>query len=728
MIQNLYQELKRRNVLRVAAAYVLMAWLALQATDVLASLLELPSWVGRAVLLLLLIGFVVALVLSWIYELTPEGVKLEKDVDRSSSVTSQTGRKLDVVIIGVLATVVIFLVLDKFVLSERAGTEAPPEALVTTASIAVLPFANMSSDQENEYFADGLSEELLNVLAQIDGLLVAGRTSSFHFKGKNEDLRLIGEQLGVGHILEGSVRKSGDSVRITAQLIKADDGFHLWSETYDRRLDDIFRIQDEIAESVAVALRTRLLGEDESVVEAQANISPNAYARFIAARSRIAEGGHEDLVNARTALEEIIDEAPDYAPAYAALAIASLEQWRGPRTIPATEARGIAREAMERALELSPDDDYVVTAHGVYLSELVENASDAGLRRVNDVFRRAIELNPENVEAMYYLAFNLRYLEEYEETLDLLDRALRIDPLDTSARSLRIWALIENGRFEEAIAYIDETLRLFPEELGFYFRGVQAEYTRGRPDRALAWLYALNAKGAGSPFMTQREYELATSLGFAEGADQALEALRSADDISAELFEAARARDAEEGLRVVRRGIEDDGWANWEVEHFFTAIMADECDAAFESRFAGRVLREWSEGNPRVDSTNDNRATWTALCMRRKGQDELADALLRATLDYAAPRPGRFDDPGLRRGRIAAYAMLGEKEQSIAEFQAYYDAGFGALPLIPYEADPRYVTVAGEPEFQRIVEAVKARNLRRLERMIDSDFSLDTPL
>ena len=299
---------------------------------------------------------------------------------------------------------------------------------------------------------------------------------------------------------------------------------------------------------------------------------------------------------------------------------------------------------------------------------------------------------------------------------------------DTSARSLRIWALIENGRFEEAIAYIDETLRLFPEELDFYFRGVQAEYVRGRPDRALAWLYALNAKGAGNTFLTQREYELATSLGYTEGADQALEALRSAGGISAELFEAARALDAEEGLRVVRRGIEQDGWADWEVEHFFTAIMADECDAAFESRFAGRVLREWSEGNPRVDSTNDNRATWTALCMRRNGQDKLADALLRATLDYAAPRPGRFDDPGLRSRRMAAYAMLGEKEQSIAEFQAYYDAGFGALPSLPFDADPRYVSVAGEAEFQRIVQAIKARNLRRLERMIDSDFSLDTPL
>jgi TolB-like protein len=727
MFRDFYAELKRRNVFRVAAAYVLVAWLTLQATDVLMSLLELPGWVGRFVLLMLVIGFVLAVLLSWVYELTPEGVKREEDVDRSASVTQQTGRKLDFVIIGVLGAAVAYFVVDKFFLATVVGpADEPATAEIAAAqSIAVLPFANMSSDEENEFFADGLTEELLNVLAKIDGLLVTGRTSSFYFKDKNEDLRLIGRQLGVAHILEGSVRKSGPSVRITAQLIKADDGFHLWSETYDRRLDDIFAIQDEIASAVAAALRTRLLGEDESVVEAQAEIAPEIYARFIAAKSRSIEGGRENLVASHEALEKIVQEAPDYAPAHAALAITALQRWRRTRTISATDARAIARNAVEQALELAPDNDYVLTAYGVYLSELVENATDAGLRRVNEVFRRALEINPENVEAMWFLAFNLRYMEEYDEAIELLDRALRIDPLDRGARNIRIWALTENGRIDEAIEYAMQSREIFPDELEFYFLAGLAETGRGRPDRALAWIRKLEAGGEGAP---TRKYALARQVGYQQGAEEAMAALRSDGNAYADIFEAGEARDYARALTLVEEAIERDGWAEWEVELFFAAILAGRCGDAFESRFAARLWREWSEGDPAVDSTNDNRAIWTAFCLHQRGEEDQAEKLLRAALDYAQPRPGRFDDPILRARRITALAMLGDRKRSIEEWQAYYDAGFGTLSIVPYEDHPGFDLIVEDPEFQRILSDIEARNSRRLERMIANDWSVDTPL
>jgi TolB-like protein len=213
------------------------------------------------VTVLVLIGFPLALIVAWAFELTPEGIKREAEVDRTDSITRVTGRKFDFAIIGLLAVAVVYFAVDKFILEVEPEQTEVTAALVLSAqpiaqekSIAVLPFVNMSPDPDNEYFSDGLSEEILNRLAQVPNLRVAGRTSSFQFKGENRDLREIGERLGVAHVLEGSVRRQGNQVRITAQLIASSDGSHLWSQTYDRTLDDVFVIQDEIAEEVVGAL------------------------------------------------------------------------------------------------------------------------------------------------------------------------------------------------------------------------------------------------------------------------------------------------------------------------------------------------------------------------------------------------------------------------------------------------------------------------------------------
>jgi TolB-like protein len=262
-----FEELKRRNVFRVAIAYIVVVWLVLQVADVVLPTFRTPEWVMPAFTFLLALGFPIALIFAWAFELTPEGIRPEKEVDRSESITHVTGRKFDFVIIGVLILAVAFLAYDKFVI-EPAHEASPGTADITDdevvgtdtpeLSVAVLPFVNMSAEPEQEYFSDGISEELLNQLTKIRGLQVAGRTSSFAFKGKNEDLRSIADQLNVAHILEGSVRKAGNRVRITAQLVKASDGYHLWSETYDRELTDIFGIQEETAKAVASALSVTL--------------------------------------------------------------------------------------------------------------------------------------------------------------------------------------------------------------------------------------------------------------------------------------------------------------------------------------------------------------------------------------------------------------------------------------------------------------------------------------
>ena len=295
---NFIGELKRRNVFKVGAAYVVVAWIMAQITDVFLENFGAPEWVIKTVLLLLIIGFPLVLLFAWAFEMTPEGIKKEKDIDRSESITTQTGRKLDFTIIALMALALGYFAIDKFILMPalnrdkvESTAEAPEPAAVETVSnksIAVLPFVNMSDDTANEYFSDGISEEILNSLAKVKDLKVAGRTSSFAFKGQNQDLRQIGQTLGVEHILEGSVRKAGTKVRITAQLIQVDDGFHLWSESYDRELTDIFAIQDEIATAILEQLKAHLIGVELPVLNT-ARTDSQAYEFYLLAKQRMYE-------------------------------------------------------------------------------------------------------------------------------------------------------------------------------------------------------------------------------------------------------------------------------------------------------------------------------------------------------------------------------------------------------------------------------------------------------
>ena len=267
--RNFFSELKRRNVYKVAVAYLVASWALAQGLSQLLPIFDIPIWVVRLVVLLLIIGFPVAIVLSWAFEITPEGIKRAEDVTPNESITHKTGRKLIGITIA-LAVIAAGLFAFQFLrpklakMSDAAATSAPPIASIVGSnvdqkSVAVLAFANLSDEKGNESFADSVSEELLNVLAKVPGLKVTARTSAFHFKGKDTPIPEIARQLGVAYVVEGSVRRSADKVRITAQLIKAADGFHVWSDTFTRELKDIFAVQDEIAGLVAQNLELKLV-------------------------------------------------------------------------------------------------------------------------------------------------------------------------------------------------------------------------------------------------------------------------------------------------------------------------------------------------------------------------------------------------------------------------------------------------------------------------------------
>src|SRR5713101_100780 len=287
-IDSFFAELKRRNVIRVAGLYLVGAWLVVQVAGTVLPMFGAPSWALRALIVTLALGFIPAVIFSWVFQLTPEGLKREEDVAPEHSITPQTGRRMDRMIIVVLVLALGYFAFDKFALTPRReaallASAAPNESrsVINAKSIAVLPFENRSRDPDNSYFADGIQDEILTRLAKIADLKVISRTSTQHYKSAPENLREIASQLGVAHIVEGSVQKSGDSVRVNVQLIKAANDSHLWADTFDRKLTDIFSVESEVARAIADQLRVHLTGREEQVIAARPTDNPDAYDAYL---------------------------------------------------------------------------------------------------------------------------------------------------------------------------------------------------------------------------------------------------------------------------------------------------------------------------------------------------------------------------------------------------------------------------------------------------------------
>jgi TolB-like protein len=443
----LFEDLRRRKVFRVGAAYGIVSWLLVEVASVVLPTFNAPEWVMQVLVVMAVLGFPVALVLAWAFEITPEGIKRDRDAPPADFAGDLTGRKLDFAIIALLVVAVSFLVIHGYLLEDET-----PQAPATSAqfrasepparkkSIAVLPFVNMSSDPEQEYFSDGLAEEILSLLARVPGLKVIGRTSSFAFKGTNQDLRTIAETLDVSTVLEGSVRKSGDRLRIVAQLISAEDGSHIWSESFDRTLTDVFDVQDSVAASIIDALQIHL---GEAPTRGRPTENSNAYALFLQARAAL------NKLEAQTAIRlllKAIELDPTFAEAYEQLAFSF---WWQAEAMDAAEAQTRMHDAAAQALAINPG---LLVAQALFEASRID---DYSFLREIEAFERVLREEPNHGGAADALIYELQQAGYFQEALGIAKRFVDLDPLSPLAHYAWYQALKSTGRRHEALASLE---------------------------------------------------------------------------------------------------------------------------------------------------------------------------------------------------------------------------------------------------------------------------------
>jgi len=515
---SLIQELKRRNVIRIGALYLVSAWILLQLTDVLSSLLSVPESAGSIVVMLLVLGFFPVLIFAWVYEMTPEGLKREVDVDRSQSATPETGKKINTVIVVLLVIAIGGLIADRLmpettVVEDVVVTESV-EAPIDNLSIAVLPFADLPPGADQEYFSDVIAAEILNVLVRIEGLKVASRTTSWGFKGQEAlGIPFIAEKMSVRHVLEGSVRKSGDTVRITAQLIDADTDLHLWSETYDRTLtaESVFEVQDDIAEAIVEQLGIIMEGDAVAPSHAADTKNISAYELYLEAWQLFVE--RRSLVRAIDLFEQAVATDPNFARAWAGLAaIYNVAPGWG---ITDRDYKTLAGEAAETAIRLNPE---LSLPHAV-LAMTLGSEWPIDFEQSLALFDEALVRDPKITTT--YLWRMILYLE-----LGYFDRAeqdglqcLDIDPAYDICRSFLALAALFSGDVERALEIHETAVRR-----GFFgnidpFLHVYAATGRGRT--ALIAFAAHNA-GRGINKATDYEYRALTDPGFDYEAEKSL--------------------------------------------------------------------------------------------------------------------------------------------------------------------------------------------------------------
>ncbi len=699
----------------MAGLYLVGAWLVVQVVDILLPMFGVADWVARGVVLLLAIGFLPALIFAWVFELTPEGLKRDDEVPLEQSIAPRTAKRMDRMIVAGLLVVIVLMAAERLwprgeaaiaVVattpgSSRGGAGSPPGA-----SIAVLPLANLSGDPSQDYFSDGMSEELLDGLSKVPGLRVAARTSAFQFKGRNIDIHEIAGRLNVATVLEGSLRKSGNRIRITTQLIDGGTGFHLWSETYDRELDDIFAVQDEISAKVVEQLRAKLGLEDAGLQPTPTRVTnAEAYDAYLRGREALRNRSPETVAQGLVDLQRATELDPGYAPAWASLAEAifhSRQASTGVGEMSIDEAIARGRAALAEARRLNPELADVHAVEGLF-----QQYFDGDISAAMIAVDAAIARNPNHAQALFSRADLLNRFGRYRESLEQSLALAHIDPFYERNNRAIVRALAMFGRMAEATPHIE---RMSREPTRSRFRELRHSFT-GEWDLASLANVTSSKELMGWFGGRQVIAEHLIMLGLFNEAAVAAPAEEQdlAPAARGDWLEAIEAFDApgfaglyknRDQFPFFRRG-----------HYLFRAGRIKDSIEQFS-----RVKHVWPHGLADDVAYDSPRRIWYALALREVGRAEDAAQVEDVTrADVAAARRDGINTPlvDLLSAELALWD--GKPEEALA----LLPRGLRADPFLPsIEGDPAYAAVRDRAEFKRAVAAERARRSEMRTRFL----------
>ncbi len=726
---SLIEELKRRNVLRVAATYAVIAWIIIEAGSVLLPTFGASESVFQTYVIVVVAGFLVSMVVAWVFEVTPEGVKLEKNVDHSESITPTTRRRLDFIFVGLLV-IALGISVTLNVTGMRNANVAPPAAVVDRSSIAVLPFTSRSTDPQNQLFADGIHDDLLTRLANVSALKVISRTSVMEYRDTTKNLREIGEELGVGVVLEGAVQRVGDSVRINAQLIDATTDEHIWAKSYDRQLSmaNLFAIQSEISAEIAWAMSAALTDEEQLRLANIPTDSLAAYNLYTQGRDNLYKRLLDTMQKAREQFEAAIALDPDYAEAYNGLAESVLLLLNNHQAISANEAFDIAEVAVNKALSLNPDLADAHATLGLLKSMMWQvNRSGPGLEEAAASFVTALDLNPNNASAYMWFASARATQQRIEEAIELYHESLRVDPLGKIPYANLPGMYAQRGQNEEALKLYVKAVEIHPDwptayqNLAFHLNGL------GRLDEAVAW--AVKGKElsvdpiAGSPiifaYIEFGEYEKIPAV-FSD-----VTAGHPMYEIGLSMEKALRA-DYDGAARVMEDTIE--GGENPRriqlalVTTF--SMLAGDFDKA--RKYSELLNPEFAaDAELQVDAFTVANLVSYSYILQNQGENRRANELLDMALSVVQtlPRMG-LNGHGIRDVQILA--LQGKTLAALAALRDAIDEGFRGTVASngwPMVVDPYLNSLRDQPGFQALVGELDDAMTKMRQRVTESEQS-----
>ncbi|MDX1404774.1 MAG: tetratricopeptide repeat protein [Woeseiaceae bacterium] len=723
-MSKLFEELKRRNVFRVGVAYVVAAWLVLQVLDLVLENIDAPAWIMQMTMIIMALGLPIVLGFAWAFEITPEGVKLERDVDRSKSITPQTGRRLDRLIIVILAAAVGILLVDRFVFEPSTSPNevvAQPQSGGSRPSIAVLPFVNRSNAADDAFFVDGIHDDILTHLAKISSLKVISRTSVMQYRDTQKPIREIGDELNVATIMEGSVQRAGNRVRINVQLIDAETDEHLWAEIYDRALtaSNIFDIQTEMATAIAGELRANLTSEEEKRLAAKPTENLEAYEAYLIGRQRMSSRAVADIADAKAWFLKAINLDPDFALAYVGVADAiQLGVDYG-----GEKPSVVAREAMpylDKAIELDPDlGEAYVSLGGLLEYRKDPDAADAA-------YSRGIELAPNYAQGyMWYGLFQFFTRGQPEKAFEMFERAADVDPMYVVNLQNVAAALRAAGRFDDALNVLARMKEVDPE---FPRNSVQFAYhlwaVQGRLDEAIEEYLKALPLDPDDPYMRVELAQLFMDL--------------NDDQTAACWLDRADELAPDGGLMIDERAmfnvLQDNIGAALPLAHaslvdtygyfyvnFTIAIIKRDF---FESGNPSQALQIYEQhfpelfqsANPALNRSNYQAAIDIAdvfLALNERSRAEQWLTQIEQFMD-GVPRLSEF---GLLVNDVRTATLLGDSDRALELLQQAVDAGWRYRWRYFLEFDNVLEPLRSLPEFESIYRQISADMAAQLERV-----------